>query len=1349
MVIGNTNEKSGPEPPTPVPDLVSPAPAPAPAPDSEAGKRTASLPKTEEPSGPFWAPLTIYLHLLFTPSGPTSWLDTLLLLIGLVTAIASGVPFPLMGILFGELVDDINLATCEASEEGTSLSYRDTIQEKVVQLVYISVAAFVLIYVYTSTWSLFSQRLSHKLRESYFRALLRQDPTFFDSRHAGEVSARLNGDIQAVASGTGEKVGIFLASISFFVTAYIVGFVKDAQLAGILISLVPAFLLMSMVGGIFLQKFIGIASDKIATGSKIVSEALDNVAVVQAFGMGRRLETRFAADMLDARKAGIKKSIVSATQAGLLFFIAYSANALAFWQGSRKIAAAARGDGDTSVGEIYTVVFLLVDACVILGSVAPLLPLFGGAASSYQKLRDDIEKKSLIDGTSGDGDQPPADTPGAIRLSNVSFAYPSRPEQSVLKSVDLYFPAGKHTGIVGLSGSGKSTVASLVSRLYDPASGSVALDGRDIRELNVRGLRGLIGLVPQEPSLLDRSVFENIALGLVNSDRPEHQPLQSVLMSPKLADIAMNLESGTTQDSATNEIIRLVRHAADLAEVSAFIANHEDGWATKVGSGGNLVSGGQRQRIALARALVKDPRILVLDEATASLDSTTEGKIQDAVHKVSANRTVISIAHRLSTIKDVDSIVVMRAGEVVEQGTYTELMSRDGAFSSMVKLQGLGGDEDEGDVTPSASGSKASLDEKAEHMSVVEAGSSSTDNPAEPKNAISDVEPSLWTVAKGIGSLCRPYLGWIVLAIVAAVIVGCTFSASGLLFGNTVGALNPCSNTVDRIYWAGKFFGGLLFMLACIEFLANLASWSAFGLVAERLVYRVRVLGFRSLFEKGVEWHRAEGRSPSTLLSVITKDSVALHGFSGSILGTIFSITVNFLVAIILSHIIAWKIALVFLITVPVLLGSGVMQLRAIASFERKHADAFSSAIAITVEAVSQIKTIATLGLEKEVLGTYKRTLAGPKKAIVGASLYTNLWLALANSTGFLIYAFAYWWGSKLIMDGEYSQTQFFIILVAVLVSAQLWGQMFSLAPEVSRAKSAAGRLLTLINASQGGLSPGAPDGEDDAQDAKEDVEATAESKPVVRSDKGINLKFDSVTFAYPSRPSAPVLSDVSFTIQPGQFVGLVGPSGAGKSTIMALAQQLYSCRGNGAGSISIDGNTNISTFKDDVAVVPQDSSLFSGSISFNISLGAREGHVPSDEEIREACELANIDSVVTSLPGGYDTDCGPSASRLSGGQKQRLAIARALVRKPRLLLLDESTSALDAESEAAVQEGLAKAVREKGVSVLAITHRLHTVMKADVILVVEGGRIVDKGTHGELVERCESYRRNALGQVL
>lgn len=286
----------------------------------------------------------------------------MLLLVGTLSAAASGVPFPVMGIIFGQLLDNLNEATCGVeAASGNSGEVQDAVNEKVLILVYIGIAAFVLIYIYVVSWSIFSRRVETRLRDRYFKTLLRQDASFFDSKQAGELASRLNGDIQAVQSGTSEKVGMVIACVSFFLTAYIVSFTRDWRLACMLLSLIPAFLISAAVGSAFTQKFAMAMSDSIASASSVAQETLSHIAVVQAFSAGPRLEKRFASRVHNAQKNGIKKAFVAAVQAGTLYFIAFSANALSYWQGSREIAASLYDDNSTSVGDIYTVIFLLVD----------------------------------------------------------------------------------------------------------------------------------------------------------------------------------------------------------------------------------------------------------------------------------------------------------------------------------------------------------------------------------------------------------------------------------------------------------------------------------------------------------------------------------------------------------------------------------------------------------------------------------------------------------------------------------------------------------------------------------------------------------------------------------------------------------------------------------------------------------------------------------------------------------------------------------------------------------------------------------------------------------------------------
>ncbi|KAH2224522.1 hypothetical protein KXV37_007806 [Aspergillus fumigatus] len=1299
-------------------------------------------------------------------AGNPSKIDLGRLLLGIISAVASGVPFPLIGILFGQLLDDFNAVTCGESESSDSDSaYQHDINGKILIIVYLAIAQFVLIYVHLSCWSLNGARLAQRLRETYLQNVLRQEPSYFDKLPPGEIASRLNGDIQAIRSGTSEKVGICLSSLSFFITAYIVAFIKDAKLAGMLVSLIPAYFLMSFVGSHYIEKYTGRMSDYAASAASIASEALSNTVVVQAFGANARLEEKFSKALKAAETEGLKKATAVGIQSGVLYFIAYSANGLAFWQGSRSIAESVSGNTHgATVGATFTVIFILVEATLLLSQVAPFLHLFVAAVASFQKLREDIDREPLIDSTSGSGLRL-TQAEGGFEFKDVSFTYPSRPEITVLDNISLSIPANKHTAIVGLSGSGKSTIAGLVTRLYDPTQGQVLFDGHDLRDVNPRDLRSFLSLVQQEPSLLDRSLLENIAHGLINSNHPSHAHLKATLLSTDLADLASEVRGGKDLTAAAEargpnvaEIVGLVTKAASLADADGFISVLQHGYGTVVGSSGRLISGGQKQRVALARALVKDPAVLILDEATASLDSRSEQRIQRAISNIASGRTIITIAHRLSTIASADNIIVMHKGHIVEQGNHATLMAKNGTYAELVKLQTLASKDettiniDAASKSDQTSSSEADIEKSAillddfgdaEKIPVSTTAAPVADA-AEEAEEPETPKKSLWALAKGYAPALRPHLLFIFLALLGSSVVGGAFSGEAVIFGNTVGSLNPC-HSADSIRSRGNFFGLMFFILAIIEFFANVVSWSGFGWVSEKIVYAVRVLSFRSLFEQDLQWHQSEGRTPALLLSYITRDGNALAGLSGSVIGTLFSISVNLIAAIILTHIIAWRIALVCLALVPLLLGAGLMELHVLGKFEERHENAYTKSVDIGVEAITSIKTIASLSLEEETLRTYRRSLKGPRKETFKVTMHASLWQAMTYFLGNLVNALAYWWGAKQIIAGNYTQTQFLIVVFSLLVSALLWSQMFALAPELSSARAAMARILSLIEIGsdkmQGHVrSPPTND--------SNDPEATAEPKPIASNHEASSVQLRDVHFAYPARPDIKVLNGLSIDIRPGQFCALVGPSGAGKSTIISLVERLYTPE---SGAILVDGvditkHRDVS-FRDTMALVPQESVLFEGSIAFNVGLGARPDHEATMDEIVEACKLANIHDVIESLPDGYQTLCGPNGSQFSGGQKQRLSIARALVRKPKLLILDESTSALDAESEKLLQDGLERAA--KGITVIAIAHRLHTIRKADVIFLIEGGKCVDRGTHEELLQRSESYRANVMHQTV
>lgn len=1010
---------------------------------------------------------------------------------------------------------------------------------------------------------------------------------------------------------------------------------------------------------------------------------------------------------------------------------------------------------------------------MLLSQVAPFLHLFTAAVAAFRKLRVDIDRESLIDGTVDSGLRL-SQAEGGFEFKNVSFIYPARPEITVLDDISLSIPPKKHTALVGLSGSGKSTIAGLVTRLYDPTQGQILFDGHDLRDLNVHDLRSFLSLVQQEATLLDRSLLENIAYGLINSNNPNHAHLKTTLFGFDLEDLASEVRGGKDlmveaekRGSDVVEIVTLVQKAAELADASGFISALQYGYGTLVGSSGRLISGGQKQRVALARALIRDPTVLILDEATASLDSRSEQRIQRAISNIASGRTMITIAHRLSTITTADNIIVMHRGHILEQGNHSELMAKNGTYADLVKLQTLGSASAKNETTISID-SISKSDQASLTDTDIEKSRPSNDgleNAEKPEFSTSEApvadsaeieeeeEPktpskSLCGLLKGYVPAVRPHLLSIVLALLGSSVVGGAFSAEAVIFGNTVGSLNPCKGA-SSISSAGNFFGLMFFILAIIELFANMVSWSGFGWVSEKIVYTVRVLSFRSLFQQDLQWHQSEGRTPAMLLSYITRDGDALAGLSGSVIGTFLSITINLIAAIIMTHIIAWRIALVCLSLVPLLLGAGLMELRVLGKFEERHEHAYTKSVDIGVEAITSIKAIASLSLEEQILKTYRQSLKGPRKETLQVTVQASFWQAMTYFLGNLVNALAYWWGAKQIIDGNYSQTQFLIVVFSLLVSALLWAQMFALAPELSNARAAMARILGLIEIGSDKMQGHVPSPSLTESSEKTDIEATAETKPSHSSgNQAASVQLRDVHFSYPARPDIKILNGLSVDVRPGKFCALVGPSGAGKSTIISLVERLYTPQ---SGSILIDGvdvtKQKDVSFRDVISLVPQESVLFEGSIKFNIGLGAKPGHEVTMEEIEEACKLANIHDTIQALPDGYETLCGPNGSQFSGGQKQRLSIARALVRKPKLLILDESTSALDAESEKLLQDGLEKAAR--GVTVIAIAHRLHTIRKADVIFLIEAGKCIDHGTHDELLERSESYRANVMHQTV
>lgn len=1228
--------------------------------------------------------------------------DLLIMFVSAICAIAGGAALPLMTVIFGNLQ-----GTFQGYFQGQS-SYDDFTGEMghlVLYFVYLAIGEFVTIYIATVGFIYTGEHISAKIREHYLESCMRQNIGFFDKLGAGEVTTRITADTNLIQDGISEKVGLTLTAVATFISAFVIGFVEYWKLTLILLSTVVAITLLMGSASQFMIKFNKSSIEAYAQGGTVAEEVISSIRNAVAFGTQDRLAKQYDVHLTKAEKYGFKvKATIGFMVAGMMLIV-YLNYGLSFWMGSKYLI-----DGTIPLSKVLTIMMAVMIGAFNLGNVAPNIQAFGTAIAAAAKIFNTIDRQSPLDPTNDSGEKP-EHVDGTIRLENVKHIYPSRPDVTVMRDVSLEIPAGKTTALVGASGSGKSTIVGLVERFYDPVGGKVYLDGRDISTLNLRWLRQHISLVSQEPTLFGTTIFGNIKYGLI----------------------------GTAGESESEEKQReLVIEAAKKANAHDFISALPEGYETNVGERGFLLSGGQKQRIAIARAIVSDPKILLLDEATSALDTKSEGVVQAALEVASAGRTTITIAHRLSTIRDAHNIVVMSQGSIVEQGTHDQLLEKRGAYYKLVTAQNIAAINE---LTPEEQEANDVEEEKLiKQVSAKDGGQDYIEDPNDDiranlkrsttqgsasSRALQGRKPeeehkySLMTLIKLIASFNRDEWKLMVWGLFWSVICGGGNPTQAVFFAKQIMTLsvNLTPANEHQVKKDSDFWSAMYLMLAWVQFVAYILQGLAFARCSERLIHRVRDRAFRSMLRQDVAFFDRDENTAGALTSFLSTETTHVAGISGVTLGTLLLVTTTLISALVLALAVGWKLSLVCISTIPILLGCGFFRFYMLAHFQRRSKRAYEQSATFASEAISAIRTVASLTRETDVLKQYQTALAAQQRSSLISVLKSSLLYAASQSFLFLAFALGFWYGGTLIAKLEYSMFQFFLCFSSIIFGAQSAGTVFSFAPDMGKAHHAAAELKTLF-------------------DRKPVVDSWSEDGERLEAVDG-TIEFRDVHFRYPTRPEQPVLRGLNLTVRPGQYVALVGASGCGKSTTIALLERFYDPL---VGGVYIDGkeisSLNVNDYRSYIALVSQEPTLYQGSIKENILLGAP--HEVSDEAVEYACKEANIHEFIMSLPDGFNTVVGSKGALLSGGQKQRIAIARALIRDPKILLLDEATSALDSESEHVVQAALDKAA--KGRTTIAVAHRLSTIQRADVIYVFDQGRIVEEGTHTELMRKNGRY---------
>ncbi|KAE8392149.1 P-loop containing nucleoside triphosphate hydrolase protein [Aspergillus alliaceus] len=1224
-------------------------------------------------------------------------MDYVLGVISLLASIGSGVSLAMVNLVLGKFMTLLSDFTV-----GTSFpeNFMSQVSKFSLYFVYIGIGRLGCTYVYSSLLTYVAYNLTRNIRYRYLRAAFSQETGYFDQGISGSISAQATSNGKLIHSGISEKLGIFIQAIATFIAAFILAFISHWKLTLIIICIVPALI---VVGGGLSIIDAGYETNILKVNAQAASyteNILSGIRAVHAFSLRPRILRKYGQYLESAFKIGMKKNALYGVLFGADYFIIYAGMGLAFWQGIHMLH---RGD-IPDIGTVFTVLFSVVIAASTITSIAPHAVTFTRAASAAAELFTLIDRESEIDPLDESGDKP-QDTHGVIDIDHVRFNYPSRPNVCVLEDFSLHVPAGKVTALVGASGSGKSTIVGLLERWYKPLAGSIRLDGTDISQLNLRWLRTNVRLVQQEPILFNGSVFENIANGLI----------------------------GTPWEAASfEEQQKRVEDAAKLAFAHDFIMNLPHGYGSPIGERGGLLSGGQKQRIAIARSIISGPKILLLDEATSALDPHAEGIVQQALDRASRNRTTIVIAHKLATIRNADNIVVMSKGKIVEQGQHGELVARGGAYASLVKAQDLS-------AARSADLVEQSADEIPDKETVL-VQSLVRYETAEARHLKmlqhredfglykrSGIFRSITKLVISTPNL-RP---WYLLTIICCASGAAIFPGQALLLANVMDIFTS-PNMVER----GNFIALMYFVmsLGCIVVYFCL-GWAT-NVIAQTFSKMFRRDLFDSILKQDLRFFDRSENTVGALTSRLDAHPQSILELMGFNIALVVLSGINVLASSILALAISWKLGVMgVFVGLPPMLLAGYARIRLETKMDTDMGKRFSQSASLASEAVLAIRTVSSLAMEERILKKYTDELDHAIRTSTGPLFTMMIWFSLTQSIEYFILGLGFWWGSKLIHDGDITFYQFIISFMGVYFSGQAAGQFFSFSSSFTKANEAANYYFWIT-------------------DLPPTIQETPENQDKGPLNKCQNIEFLDIQFSYPLAPDTRVLKGVSFNIQKGQFVALVGASGCGKSTMISMLERFYDPT---QGTIRVDSSSlnsmNPLLYRQQVALVQQEPTLFPGSIMENISYGLDMAPSASSSapisDVEDACQAANVWDFICSLPDGLQTPCGTSGSQLSGGQRQRIAIARALIRNPRVILLDEATSALDTESERVVQGALMQAATSGERITVAVAHRLSTVREADCIFVFLGGKIVECGRHSELVEKGGIYAKMCEAQSL
>ncbi|KAF4451515.1 hypothetical protein F53441_5524 [Fusarium austroafricanum] len=1268
---------------------------------------------------------------------------------------------------------------------------------------------------FLALWVIFGELQAHSVRHDIFASLLSKDMAWFDSQSEGISSLliRIQTQTRELQLATSQVLGLLVGDIITSIASLGIALYYSWKLTLVLLATLPISAIVLSLATQRLEPAIQAQKRELAVASKFAVASITAIDLVKVLNGYDQEVYQYYPVAKAAAKQYMIQAQCNALQMGYVAFWVVAMFVVGFWYGVVLV----NNDG-LAAGSVLTTFYATLAAFQGIEALMPqwLVLAKGMSAGGFlSSITRNIKNNKVVKPITGS--LRPISCRGDIELKDVSFAYPSNPEQEVLRKSNFFFPSGEMTFIVGRSGSGKSTLGNLIVGFYEPLEGQVYIDNRPLQVLDKQWVRQNVTLIQQSSILFNESFFKNVAFG--------HQDPDRVTRSQ-------------------------VRTACDAALLQSTLAELPEGLDTNVGADGFNLSGGQKQRLALARARLRDPPVLILDEITSGLDQISRVLIMDAIREWRRGKTTIIITHDVAQIEAQDFVYVIDDARLVQEGFRKDLEKQIG--STFATLSSAASDEKETQVeitidsptsplspltplfpppgrasrlsqiavgrlesfspAPTSTSTRLTLgtntaaafrmrtarawdlgsfaeepepersksaagnlsmtdfyDEK--HSSELRSHSSldgmetsctlvPSDEPeylfggAERPKSITrlrqaryndtlqsykvddkvmeteDLFPPmpLASIIKTVWpALGRGHRALLIMGILTCLVGAGSIPAFAYCFAQLLGAMWSQGDKLAE----GKKWAIFLIVIAVVDGVCTGGSRYLFEMIGQAWINTIRVEALKRILRQPRPWFNRSRNSPGRINECLDRNAEEMRNIVGRFVPIVITVAVMIIAALAWALVISWKLTLVTLAPLPVIMGAVNGYTIISGKWEARCNKGAEDASATLTEIFLNIRVVRALTLERYMSSKYLKAVThtmglGTKRAGRASALF-----GLYQSVNYPLTALVFYYGTVLLASEKtITATAVVAVVNLLLFSMGSATSILSTIPQVTMAQSTAAQMLGYANL------PLVPKNE---------------PRGHVKPKTPLPVRLDNLGFSYKLKPEQPVLRGVSFEVDAGDFLAIVGRSGCGKSTVISLMLGLYTpSKGvilSTRPPLSFGGvshaHVDIEHLRSMMAYVPQTPFLFPATIAENIIYGLGElSPLRQFPNILSAARAAGIHEFITTLPDGYNTRVGDGGQALSGGQAQRLSIARALIRKPRFLVLDEPTSALDAESAEMIRRTMQKIAKKarRDMAVVVVTHSKEMMAIADRIIVLEDGVNVEEGTYHELLQERGTF---------